>query len=205
MSLISNSLQLNDINLNDIDEKLSMIPFNTITLAGVPKRLLNVVKEMFKSVKDRIEEGEAYLTVHTKDIKPMETHRRGGPHIDGNYIKEICNWGSGGGNGWKVGENGRKLSTEHHKLSYETQTGGMLIASSHPACLGWNGIFDEKAKEGGDCSHIQNLNLKGQFLMKPNKVYYGTSQFIHESIPVEKEVKRTLIRITLPLTQKYLN
>lgn len=67
--------------------------------------------------------------------------------------------------------------------------------STYPACKGWNGIFNDNAGVGGDCTHI---NLNEGFMLKANTVYYGNSQFIHESIPVDKNVFRTMVRITLP-------
>ena len=80
---------------------------------------------MVKSLPNKV--GEAFLTVHGKFVKKSKTLRRGAPHIDGNYLKQVSSWGSGGGNGWKVGENGMKLTSKEHALSYENQKGGMLI------------------------------------------------------------------------------
>lgn len=34
--------------------------------------------------------------------------------------------------------------------------------------------------------------------LESNTLYWGNSTFIHESLPVEEDVKRQLIRITLP-------
>jgi len=102
----------------------------------------------------------------------------------------------GGGNGWKVGENGVSLTSENHKLSYQNSNGGMLIASNYSSCMGWNGKYEGEAKEGGDCSHIA---LKDGFMLKSGIVYYGSSQFIHESLPVNKDVFRVMFRVTLPI------
>jgi hypothetical protein len=55
---------------------------------------------------------------------------------------------------------------------------------------------------GGDCSHI---DLNGGFILKPNMIYYGNSQWIHESLPLEEEIHRNLIRITLPLEYQLLS
>jgi hypothetical protein len=78
----------------------------------------------------------------------------------------------------------------------------MLIASSHKGCKGWNGTFDGNPGIGGDCSHI---DLNGGFILKPNMIYYGNSQWIHESLPLEEEIHRNLIRITLPLEYQLLS
>jgi hypothetical protein len=102
----------------------------------------------------------------------------------------------GGGNGWKVGENGRQLDSNEHKLSYDNLNGGMLLVSNYTACKGWNGIYDYKAGIGGDCRHVP---LGEGFALQENTIYYGTSQFIHESAPLDKTVHRVLVRVTLPL------
>jgi hypothetical protein len=200
MSLTSKSFAMDTISLEGINEKIGMVPFDMATLAGVPDRLKSVIQKIIGGLPKL--EGKAFLTVHTKDIEPNTTHRRGGAHIDGNYIESLS-WCTTGGNGWKVGGDGLHITPEEHILSYETKTGGMLIVSDYPACAGWNGEFKTKAKEGGDCSHL-NLDPKDGFIMEPNRVYYGTSQFIHESLPISEKVTRTLIRITLPANYPYL-
>ena len=73
----------------------------------------------------------------------------------------------------------------------------MLITSTHPACRGWNGIYDGTPYVGGDCTRIKGLG--DGFILKENTVYYGNSQFIHESLPVDKTIHRVLVRITLPM------
>lgn len=58
--------------------------------------------------------GMAYLTIDEKIVKKGESHRRGGPHTDGNYL---FGWG-GGGSGWLTGEDGRFLPREKHEEQY---------------------------------------------------------------------------------------
>lgn len=196
----SMSKELNYIKIPFYKGEVSMLPFKMNDLESVPEKFREVVRSMIENFDYKI--GEAFLTVHGKFVKKDKTLRRGAPHIDGNYIKETSTWGNGGGgNGWKVGENGFKLSSEHHKLSYENKNGGMLIASNYSSCKGWNGKYKGKAKEGGDCSHI---NLGNGFLLKENTVYYGNSQFIHESLPLDQDFFRVLFRITLPIECKPL-
>ena len=187
------SKKLYSINLPFYKGEVSMLPFCLDNISTLPKEFRNVVKDMIRSLS--IKKGEAFFTVHGKFVKKNKTMRRGLPHIDGNYLKEVSGWGTGGGNGWKVGENGVKLNSKEHKKSYLNEDGGMLIASSYPACKGWNGFYNNKPKQGGDCSHV---DLKNGFMLEPHTVYYGNSQFIHESLPVNKDVFRILYRITLP-------
>lgn len=193
-----NSISKNwgEIEIPLFNGKVSMLPFELNNIATVPTQFREMVKKMIKNLP--IKEGKAFLTVHGKELKKNQTLRRPGAHIDGNYIEEICSWGNGGGNGWKVGEGGRTLDTKHHNLSYNNPNGGMIIASNYSSCIGWNGKFKNKPKEGGDCSHL-NLKYKDGFMLEPNTVYYGNSQFVHESLPVKEDIFRVMARITLPM------
>lgn len=188
------SKELNEVQIPFYKGEVSMLPFDLSNLDSVPAQFRETVARMVENLPNKI--GQAYLTVHGKFVKKAKTLRRGAPHIDGNYLPAVSDWGNGGGNGWKVGENGVTLNSEEHKLSYCNEKGGMLIASNYSACKGWNGVYEGEAKEGGDCSHIK---LPDGFMLQPNKVYYGNSQFIHESLPVDKDVFRVLFRITLPM------
>lgn len=144
--------------------------------------------------------SEVFITVDRKSIKAGATHRRGGAHVDGNYIFD---WGGsdqdGGGGGWLTGVNGRVLSPENHQLQYCNPNGGMLIASDHQACRAWEGTFHGQPNQGGDCTHLtQDLEQNESFLLEPNRVYLSNSTCVHESLPLEVDVDRTLVRITLP-------
>ena len=196
----SYSKPLYNINIPFYKGEISMLPFNLNDINSLPDQFRSVVEEMIKGLPIKI--GEAFLTIHGKFVKKDKTLRRGMPHIDGNYLKEVSDWGNGGGNGWKVGENGVSLTSNEHKLSYLNDKGGMLMASNYSSCKGWDGLYEGEPKEGGDCSHI---DLKDGFMLDKNKVYYGNSQFIHESLPVTKDTYRILVRITLPTNYPLIN
>lgn len=191
--------ELYPIELPHFDGELKMIPFSLESLMGIPDMFLSTVQKMIMCLPYQY--GTAYLTVDGRVVKKDETHRRGGPHIDGNYLPQICGWGS---SDWKVGGSGRVLTTAEHLQSYESKTGGMLIASSYPACRGWEGIIPGKPGIGGDCSKIE-LSGKNFSLLKANVVYYGNSQFVHESIPIDKTTFRVMVRITLPMDYPLIN
>lgn len=198
------SKELFDVEVPYFKGEIGMLPFDLSNLADIPEKFKDIVKKMVSPLP--IKEGVAFLTVDGKLVEKGKTQRRGGIHIDGNYLAEIKSWpgsggagwgGNGGGNGWKVGEGGVELNSEQHKISYENPNGGMLIVSNYPACKGWNGVFEGKPGIGGDCSGVQ-IKDEG-FILKPNVVYYGNSQFVHESLPIDKTVERVMLRITLPL------
>jgi hypothetical protein len=155
------------------------------------ERWNGVIKEIIASSPKQT--GRAYITIDEKIVRAGESHRRGGPHTDGNYL---FSWGGGGG-GWLTGEDGRFLPREKHEQQYCSDKGGMLIVSSYEACKGWDGDFDGEPSQGGDCSHLDLSKLES-YNLKANTLYWGNSTFIHESLPLEEDVKRQLIRITLP-------
>lgn len=155
------------------------------------ERWLSTIEEIISYSPTK--KGKAYLTIDEKLVRSGETHRRGGPHTDGNYL---FGWG-GGGSGWLTGEDGRFLPQDKHEQQYCSEHGGMFVVSSYEACKGWNGEFSGQPGQGGDCSNIDLSNLS-DFILKKNTLYWGNSTFIHESLPVQEDVKRQLIRITLP-------
>ena len=140
--------------------------------------------------------GKAYITIDEKIVRSGESHRRGGPHTDGNYLFGWGGSGDGGG-GWLTGEDGRFLTIEQHEEQYCSEKGGMLIVSSYKACKGWNGEFEGQPNQGGDCTHL-DLSKMECYEMESNTLSWVNSTFIHESLPVQEDVKRQLIRITLP-------
>lgn len=190
--LNSKALNLGRASIPDFDYRISMIPFNLDTLAGVRDDLRPLVATMTKHLK--LKRGTAFLTADRKSIKQGQTHRRGGAHIDGNYLGLDWRTPDPGG-GWKVGNDGSSLTKEQHQESYCSSTGGMLIISDYQACKGWEGIFDATARTGGSCEHLE---LDNGFWLQPLTVYQTTSQFIHQSMPVSENITRRLVRITLP-------
>lgn len=78
-----------------------MLPFSLETLDSVPDKFLGVISKMVGHLP--VKKGIAFLTIDGKYINAGESHRRGGPHTDGNYLKE-GDWGKGKDGGWKVGE-----------------------------------------------------------------------------------------------------
>lgn len=136
-----------------------------------------------------------YVTVDEREVAEGESHRRGGIHIDGNYI---FGWGGGGGNGWLNGVPGRMLTEEQHTQQYRSKLGGTLIASNFPGCDVWAGRFFGTPGQGGSCDHMLRELLGMQhFTMEPNRAYVMNSTCIHKSMPLMQRVKRQLIRLTL--------
>lgn len=201
--LQSKSKMIKEISLPEFrGDKIYMYSFdieNPILPSGY-ERWYSTISEIISHSPKKT--GKAYLTIDEKIVNKGETHRRGGPHTDGNYL---FSWGNidpnpgqpQPGSGWLTGEDGRFLPREQHEQQYCSEKGGMLIVSSYESCKGWNGKYDGQPNQGGDCSHL-NLSEMETFILKTNTLYWGNSTFIHESLPVKEDVKRQLVRITLP-------
>ncbi len=176
-------------------DRLYMHPIdlaNPAVLPGCFHRWETLVDSMIASSPTR--KGIGYLTIDEKEVVAGQTHRRGGAHTDGNYL-----FGWNGGGGWMTGTDGRYLPEEKHKAQYCSTTGGMLIVSSHQGCRAWNGEYDGEPRQGGDCEHLRSqLDKMANFLLEPFNLYWMNSTAIHESLPMIENVKRSLLRITLP-------
>lgn len=187
--MISKYKCVGDIELPFVNGEYKMIPFNIETLDGLTDEFKSIAKNMIANIKGL--SGMAYLTVHGRTLKSGQTLRRPAPHTDGNYEPHLMSFGGG----WKVGENGPAINTDMHQRQYNTEKGGIILATNYASCLGWCGEFEGLPNVGGDCRHI---DLDEPNLLSANKVYYGNNHFIHESIPVGKDVHRVFARITLP-------
>lgn len=194
--MLSIATVTNGIELPLIEGEFSMLPFDLDTRIGLTGEFISIAEKLLTNIKHC--GGIAFLTVHGKPLKKNETLRRGGAHTDGSYDRKVFAWGGGGG--WKVGENGPAVTSHDHKRLYNSETGGIILASNFESCLGWIGDFEGLPGIGGDCSAI---NLDKPFLLKRNTVYYGNNHFIHESIPVSGDVHRVFVRITMPEDHRY--
>lgn len=187
--------ELGAIELPFVNGEHKMIPFDMKTLSGLPSEFVGIANQMLSGIKNRV--GIAFFTAHGKTLKSGNTLRRPAPHTDGNYEPHLMSFGGGG---WKVGENGPAINTSLHKRQYESELGGIILATNYASCVGWKGEYDGMPKVGGDCRHIK---LDQPELLREGVVYYGNNHFIHESLPVGRDIHRVFARITLPEDHEY--
>lgn len=137
-------------------------------------------KELFNICE--VKEGVGYITIDEKLVKKGDSQRRGGLHVDGVCCGEIGNggWGGGGG-GWAcVG-------------------GGMYLSSSEVGCRAYRQEFKGCPGYEGECDHLRNQCKKeNEILLEKNKVYWADGLCVHESIPMEKDTIRTMVRLSTP-------
>lgn len=167
-------------------------------LQGVPEAYHDVVNVMLEQAGIPEHTG-FYVTIDEQFLKKDAKLRRGGVHIDGNYL-----FGWGGGSGWLNGVPGRMLTEDQHRLQYQSELGGVIMASSFIACQAFSGTIDGVAGQGGDCEHLRSeLDKMDSFWLKENVVYLGNSTFVHEGHVVSQDTNRQLVRITLDTTFQY--
>lgn len=154
-----------------------------------------------------------YITIDEKHIK-NDTHRRGGVHCDFNWYENILSHaGDGpiathsdrltlqGKHGEPIPSHSNRLhqlSGQHggstHKFTDDEILGGMLLVSNYEGCKVWKGEINGNIGNGGDCSSINLENLDNE-IMPAGYVYFLNALGIHESIKIEGECQRSLIRI----------
>lgn len=166
-------------------------------IQGVPESYHDTVNTMLAQAGIPEHTG-FYVTIDEQFLKKDAQLRRGGVHIDGNYL---FGWG---GNGWLNGVPGRMLSAEQQRLQYQSELGGVIMASSFVACEAFVGTVDGVAGLGGDCEHLRpELEKLERFWLQEQVVYLGNSTFVHQGHVVSKDTNRQLVRITLDTTFQY--
>lgn len=143
-------------------------------------------------------QGIAHMTVDEKIVAAGWSQRRPKPHVDGcfipgkphRYLKDaIGDWGGGGG-GW---------------LHYCNDIGrgpvarmAVIVAASASGCRAWRGTFHGDPADDGDLTHIADQLGEGEVL-PANVGYLLSPDCVHESILMERDTKRTFLRIALPV------
>lgn len=134
--------------------------------------------------------GTAHMTVDEKLVGAGMSQRRPKPHVDGCFIPAKQWWGHPG------------PAWNHHCNDINTgkiQRMPIIVAASVSGCRAWNGSFDATPTDSGDLSHIQDQLGEGEIL-PANIGYLLSPDCIHESMVFEAPVRRTFLRIVLPVS-----
>lgn len=165
-------------------ERVYMLPFQPA--AGLPRSLARwqpTVDAMMAGINAPV----AYLMIDQGIVKPSHSHRRGGVHIDGKWNPELKAWGPVPGPGHSTGGH----------ITNGSFVEGLLLASNVTASRAFAGGFNGDIGEGGDCSHI-DLSGLAEIPLEAGYCYAGNITMLHESLPIETEALRTLVRINVP-------
>lgn len=186
------------------DERHYMVPFDIAT--GLPSHLAHwqeTVDTMLSGVGGRV----AYLMIDQARVLPGCLHRRGGPHVDGNWIEGIrTHGGSGNGPGHvhpgtttpsppKPDPGPHHSHRGHAHLSYRPEA--IILASDIEGCRAYVGSFHGEPKDDGDCSHLDFSNAVA-IAMRAGVAYVGNVTMVHESLQIAAGGRRTLVRLNVP-------
>jgi hypothetical protein len=148
-------------------------------------------------------DGPIYLMIDQGVVRSGASHRRPGVHIDGYWQPAMSAHGGGGGyvgrsersgsHGGGRHASGRDSWSNADYVEHE----GILLASSVTAARGFAGQFTGQPGVGGDCKHIDITGLR-EIVMEAGQVYAGNVTMLHESLPVEFDCLRTVIRLNVP-------
>lgn len=194
-------------------EKVYMQAFN-------PNKALPWPLERWQATVDQMLEGIdadlAYLMIDQKELVAGDPHRRPGLHIDG-YWNAAGRKHQGGHRGISAhggnypppqpthqgipGHNSMKAAGWETTPSWATvdlsQPEATILASNVTASRAFIGKYRGKPGEGGDCSHVETRHL-GEIQLSKGICWAGNVGMLHESLPVESDCRRTLVRITVP-------
>lgn len=167
---------------------------------GLPS-YLSKWQSTIDSMLDGVESnGPIYIMIDCAKVPKKKPHRRPGVHIDGYWIPSSGHLGnthlpSRGGHGG--GHRGSHMSgvNDWANATFE-EPEALILASSVSAAMGYTGEFEGPIGDGGNCSHV-DLSKLNSFRMNANKVYLGNVSCLHESIPVEEDCYRSLVRLNV--------
>ncbi len=168
--------------------KIHMHPFNLhkIQMPIGFEDYESILKSLCKQI--NAFNGEAYMTVDEKIVEKGCFHRRPGPHVDGFWVKESHSHGQP-----------KPPGSHIHKKNIARMP--LILVSNEVGCRVWSGLFDELPQSDGDLSHVKLKENKSEIL-EANRAYFLSGDCIHESLPMQETVKRSLLRITLPIELK---
>lgn len=156
--------------------------------------------------------NQHYLTIDSKFFPMEETLRRPGIHLDGNFCVDPTfknkTWGGTTGTWLNTAYDPVFTVVKDWELPYDIEfpvgdyvsdtKGGILCVASEVGCQAWQGHFEGDVGDGGDLATMSSqFTPDRRILLNANTLYFMTSNAPHETLPVAKGKRRTLLRITL--------
>jgi hypothetical protein len=195
-------------------ERIYMLPFSK--RLGLPKQF-----GRWQPTVDRMLEGietsePIYLMVDQGVVTYNAAQRRPGVHVDGYWNSGYTSYGSISAHGGRPSHGGHREAPSHggrrgHGGTPRHSAGSngwdridfsapeaVLLAANVSACAAYVGQYDEQLiGEGGDASRIPLDNMD-RVVLDSHVVYAGNVGMLHESLPTQREMRRTLVRLNVP-------
>lgn len=186
---------------------------------GLPshlKRWQNTVDAMLDGVDA---DGPIYLMIDQKHCLPGQMHRREGIHIDGYWhghgIQAHSHSSEPSREQWSP------EPAKHQPMPFEqpepdetpsprrirrrlsawseatlSSPEAIILASNYESCRGYLGNWEGSIGNKGACEHIDVADMN-PIMLKSDTAYVGNVAFLHETLPVQHEVMRTLVRLNV--------
>lgn len=187
-------------------ERVYMLPFTANH--GLPSHLSRWQPTIDAMLCGVFTDGPIYLMIDQGRVTAGKSHRRGGPHIDGNWNPGVfahdgppvppqhAPWPPS--HRPMAGHHGhRAMAGKGSWASENFAPEALILASDVCASCVYIGEVEGDPVEGGDCSHL-DLSAAYQVPLLAGRAYAGNVTMIHESLPVTKDCQRTLVRLNVP-------
>jgi len=197
-------------------EKVYMVPFKQKD--GLPAHLNRWQQTVDQMLRGVFTDETIYLMIDEQFVPAGKSHRRPGIHIDGYWNPGLsCHDGGINPSGHspatpihrpfptrivpKQNPLTKKKTPKKKTLKWENAPfeypEALILASNVKASKGYVGEFSGTIGDKDDCSSIQMETLS-ELHLDANKVYIGNVTFLHESIPVQQDCFRTVVRLNVP-------
>lgn len=155
--------------------------------------------------------GTCFFMLDQGVVEAGGTHRRGGLHVDGNWLAELRCHGeqppySPPGHGHQpppqrphhahAGSWDHPNPTPGFKHRWHYQPEAIVLAADVLGCVGYVGEFDGIIGSGGECEADVSRMPRVEF--EPGISWAGNVTMLHEAIPLAERTARTVIRINVP-------
>ena len=187
----------------DPDTRVIMMPFLFGVRASLPA-MLDEWGDLITSLTAPYTEecGKVgYVSIDQKLLRPGETLRRPGKHMDGSPIVADAHPGSPRpGPPWAPGTMPEITAwAPSGPPTWASHRGGMIMASSTYGCDTWVGEFTGVPGIDGECDHLAEQCTEEKRVPLSAKVaYWANGTCVHESLPMLVQTERQWIRISFP-------
>ena len=161
--------------------------------AGLPHDLRRWQQTVDMMLAEIESEEPIYLMIDQARLRAGDFHRRPGLHVDGYW--------DAGSQTWPPSPNDPHLTIDPSDIPPKE---AIILVSNVLGCRAFVGRFDAMPKIGNDCADINTNHLR-RIDMLPYVVYAGNVSMLHESIPVERDCLRTVVRLNVPGWSPQLN
>lgn len=158
-------------------------------------------------------EDTIYLMVDQDFIKAGTPHRRPGIHIDGYWhpgdTVHQSHMPNRSGMHREYPPGHGPLPARHAPVPTHASGGAdwnnpdfsedeaIILMTNVSAARGYAGEWDGFIGHGGDCSKV-DVTLLDPIDFEANRAYHGNVSMLHQSLPVEVDCERTVIRLNCP-------